>query len=167
MKKLYKDVLGGIALIVIFIGGLWEVYSQTQLIEYARADEIVIQEEPKPQEVKIEVTFSKERVEEIYKEAAKKHGVSEHKMLVTMRCESFGGVYNIQSQHRYSFSDPARGIFIGEQEMSFGPSQIHLPDHPHVTREQAEDPYFAAEFMAKAFASGKASWWTCYRMNFN
>lgn len=68
-----------------------------------------------------------------------------------------------QSQLRYTFSDPERGIYEGGIERSFGISQIHLPDHPHVSKAQAQDPDFSVEFMAKAFKEGNQSWWTCYR----
>ena len=132
------------------------------MVETAQAEEVIVV----PEVVQIGVTYTTDRVNEIYKEAAQRYGVSESQMLTTMRCESHGGVHDIQSMQRYKFSDPKRGIYAGEQEKSFGASQIHLPDHPNVTKEQAIDPYFAAEFMAKAFAQGKQSWWTCWRDNY-
>ena len=154
----------GIA-IGIVLGIAINIYQTSSVVMvervYAEEAEVVV-----PVEVMVKVTYTTERVEEIFKEAARKYGVSEEKILTTMRCESRGGISDIQSEHLYSFSNPAKGIYIGEREMSHGASQIHLPDHPHVTLEQANDPYFAAEFMAKAFAEGHAYWWTCYRINY-
>lgn len=49
------------------------------------------------------------------------------------------------------------------REDSWGCAQIHLPDHPTVTREQALDPTFAVSFAAKHFASGDMWMWTEYR----
>lgn len=53
---------------------------------------------------------------------------------------------------------------VGDNGTSFGVSQIHLPAHPHVTKEQAKDIPFAVEFMAKAFANGDEWMWSCYRI---
>ncbi|MBX4216137.1 hypothetical protein KW797_04280 [Candidatus Parcubacteria bacterium] len=51
----------------------------------------------------------------------------------------------------------------GAREDSWGNSQINLYWHPEVTREQAQDPFFAADFMGRYFAAGKQSQWTCWR----
>ncbi len=40
------------------------------------------------------------------------------------------------------------GWGVGDNGSSFGPFQIHLPAHPGVTRDQAEDPQWAATYMA-------------------
>lgn len=50
---------------------------------------------------------------------------------------------------------------VGAREDSWGPAQIHLPDNPSVSREQASDPDFALNFMAKAISEGKAGKWSC------
>lgn len=42
---------------------------------------------------------------------------------------------------------------VGDQGTSFGPFQIHLPAHPGVTKEQAEDPTFATKFMLPAYTT--------------
>lgn len=36
-------------------------------------------------------------------------------------------------------------------EQSFGLAQIHLPSHPHITKEQAMDAYFAIDFAIKTY----------------
>lgn len=66
--------------------------------------------------------------------------------------------------------DPKRQSDIinskGERENSWGLSQIHLPSHPHISREQAQDPEFSIEFMAKAFSKGQQTKWSCYKKLF-
>lgn len=43
---------------------------------------------------------------------------------------------------------------VGDNGSSFGPFQIHLPAHPGVTAQQAEDPQFAVAFMLPAYQNG-------------
>lgn len=60
-------------------------------------------------------------------------------MVKTIYCESQW--YNIQS-----------GVITnGAQEESYGLAQIHLPSHPHITKEQALTPEFAIDFMVEHF----------------
>lgn len=106
------------------------------------ADYFVIKKEWGEAEIKTE-----------YKKQAEKYGVSFTKMWATVLCENPELDPNLQS-HAY---------IHGVQEKSFGTSQIHLPDHPEITKEQATDVEFSAEFMAKMFSKGHADRWTCYR----
>jgi len=78
---------------------------------------------------------------------ADKYDVSSSTMTAVIKCES-------------SFNPNA----IGDGGTSFGLAQIHLPAHPLVTREQANDPDFAIEFMAKEMSLGNSWKWTCYKM---
>jgi len=48
------------------------------------------------------------------------------------------------------------------REQSFGLAQIHLPDWPSVTQEQARDVDFALDFMASNLSEGK-NIWSCKR----
>lgn len=50
----------------------------------------------------------------------------------------------------------------GKRERSFGLVQIHLPSWPSISYDQAIDPDFSLQFMAKEIAAGHASYWTCY-----
>lgn len=72
-------------------------------------------------------------------------------------------MYDIQSKHTYHAGNVPRGYKVGDREQSYGLAQIHLPAHPHITKEQAIDPEFAVEFLAKNLANGKAGMWTCAR----
>jgi hypothetical protein len=56
-----------------------------------------------------------------------------------------------------------RGFRVGDREQSFGLVQIHLPAHPQVSKEQALDPEFAINFLAKSLQNGKGGMWSCYK----
>jgi soluble lytic murein transglycosylase-like protein len=68
-----------------------------------------------------------------------------------IRCES--------GNNRYALNDTP-GV-----EFSVGLAQINLLAHTNITREQAEDPEFAINFLAEHIASGDAPrmWYTCYK----
>jgi len=68
-----------------------------------------------------------------------------------------------QSGIIYKFSDPKRGIVKGEREKSYGLAQIHLPDHPKITYEQATSADFAIKFIASEISQGRGWQWSCYR----
>jgi len=88
-------------------------------------------------------------------------GVSGHQIIRVIACES--EFKSIQSNLKYEFSDPSRGIYLGEQEKSYGIAMIHLPDNPAITKEQALDPIFAIEFITSEFSKGNQWKWTCAR----
>lgn len=48
-------------------------------------------------------------------------------------------------------------------EDSWGLVQINLDAHKSITIEQATDPNFAIDFLAKNISKGKGSMWTCWR----
>lgn len=77
-----------------------------------------------------------------------------------IQCES-GYETRIQSHHRYTQSNVPRGYSVGDREQSYGLVQIHLPAHPSVVYEQAVDPEFAVEFLAKGIANGSIGQWSC------
>jgi hypothetical protein len=76
-------------------------------------------------------------------------------------CES-GWNYTVQSNHKYHPGNTPKGLSPGMREQSYGLVQIHLPAHPHISKEQATDPEFAVDFLAKNIAAGRASMWSCY-----
>jgi len=79
-----------------------------------------------------------------------------------VRCET-AGTYDpsIASKHRYLAGNVPRGYSVGDYEQSYGLAQIHLPAHTHVSKEQATNPLYAADFLARNLAVGRASMWTC------
>lgn len=83
---------------------------------------------------------------------AETYQVDPYQMEAVINCES-GFNSTIQSQHIRE---------DGTQEQSYGLVQIHLPAHPDVSYEQAINPEFAIEFMAREFANDNEEIWTCY-----
>lgn len=75
-------------------------------------------------------------------------------------CES-GYDINVQSRHVYTETNAPTGYKAGDREQSYGLVQIHVPVHP-VTIEEATNPIFAVEFLARKVANGQAGIWTCY-----
>jgi surface antigen len=59
---------------------------------------------------------------------------------------------------------------IGDNDNSYGLIQIHLPSHPEITKEQALNPEFALDFLAKEIKAGREWQWTscnCYSVAMN
>lgn len=79
-----------------------------------------------------------------------KYGVSSYQIRRTIECESHFN--NIQSNV----------VKNGVREESYGVAQIHLPSHPHITKEQALDISFAIEFMAQELKNGRDWKWYGY-----
>ena len=82
-------------------------------------------------------------------------------MNTIINCESQWNT-EIQSKHTYHAGNVPDGFQVGDREQSFGLVQIHLPAHPTVSYEEAIDPEYAIEFLARNLANGKGHWWTCY-----
>lgn len=93
---------------------------------------------------------------------AKKYRVSAKSMMRTLENENKSFDFDLQSQLKYKkgnrWKKPA-----GSREQSFGIAQIHLPDNPDVSYQEATNPQFAVEFMAKKFAQGKQRMWMGYK----
>lgn len=104
---------------------------------------------------------NKDCVQRLVNIYAKQYGVSAGAMMRTLTNENRTFQFDIQSGIKYKagnrWKQPA-----GSYEKSYGIAQIHLPDNPEVTREQAIDPAFAVEFMAKKFAEGRQRMWMGY-----
>jgi len=104
------------------------------------------------------IKTDKEIVKELIKVKGIQYNVSIPLMNQIVHCES-GFNPNLQSSHRYKHS---RYAPVGSRELSFGAVQIHLPAHPHITKEQALNPEFAIDFLASNLAKGKGKMWSCY-----
>lgn len=103
-----------------------------------------------------------ENIHDKIRRYANEYGVSYEQVDRLIGCET-QHTYDpsIRSTVRYKFSDSRRGIVRGEQEMSYGLVQIHLPDHPYVSLEQATDPDFALSFLMKNWDK-REQWWSCW-----
>jgi len=145
-----------IVVIVLFvsaycIGHSEEVLNLSDTIVYTA--EAQAPEEPKEILIGVTINWTPDRINEEIEKKAEEYAVDANTMRKVIQCESHGST-TIQS--RYKRPD-------GTREQSFGLAQIHLPDHPHVSLEEAIDPSFAIDFLAKHLAQGKGRLWTCYR----
>jgi hypothetical protein len=106
-------------------------------------------EEVAPKEVQIEVVidWTKDRINQEIEKKAKEYGTSATTLKRIVECES-GYVTDVQSHHILSYG----------REKSFGLAQIHLPSHPDVTYEEAVDPEFAINYLAKNYAQHTDKW---------
>lgn len=118
------------------------------LTSFPQKTQVVIAEDLPP----LRQLTEREELEALVDTYAEMYGVSADQMKNVIACESSWNT-TIQSLHTNS----------GGREQSFGLVQIHLPSHPSVTYEQAIDPVFAIEFMARAYSEGKQWQWTCHR----
>ena len=93
-------------------------------------------------------------IDEVIYDSSIKYGVSEALMRRIITCES--QYQSVQSQ----IKDPTGP---NGREDSWGVVQIHLPDWPEITKEQAMDYNFAVDFLAKKLSEGKGDLWSCYK----
>lgn len=92
---------------------------------------------------------------------SKQYGVDGADMMRTLRNENHTFQFDKQSELKYKQGN-RWGFPVGTREKSYGICQIHLPDNPEITYEQAIDPEYCVEFMAKKFAQGKQRMWMGY-----
>ncbi len=97
-------------------------------------------------------------VKELIKVKGIQYDVSQELMKEIINCESSGST-TIQSKHIYKTNKYGP---INTREQSYGLVQIHLPAHPDITKEQAIDPEFSIDFLAKNLSQGKGKMWSCY-----
>lgn len=139
----------GCAIVLGIIGGITiDAYNlshpetfQTQFVYVAEA------REPEIVQIAVEIEWSKDRINKEIEEQAALYKRDPEYMKKLIKCESMGST-TIQSYH----------VRNGVREESWGLSQIHLPSHPTVTKEEAIEPKFAIHFMAKNLGRVK---WSC------
>jgi hypothetical protein len=81
---------------------------------------------------------------------AGKHSVSASLMTCLINHENKSWVPSMQSGYYKN----------GIREDSWGLAQIHLPSHPEITKEQAQDAKFSISWMASEIKQGRAWQWT-------
>ena len=54
-------------------------------------------------------------------------------------------------------------LAIGDNGNSYGVFQIHLPSHPYITKEQAINPAWNANWAISQMSLGKFSMWSCFK----
>ena len=101
--------------------------------------------EEEPLVVQRELVWSEEGIKRKIDNTATQYGVSADTMHKVIKCES--------NYDRYA---------LGDNGKSRGLVQIHS-DYHDVSDEDAYDPEYAIEFLAKKLKEGKGHLWTCYR----
>ena len=133
-----------LGVVTIWIGGNILINS----VQYNEANPHVYaapEEEPQEVQIKVFVNWTEERIIQEIETQAEQYGVSADIMKKVIKCESG---YN---PHALEDGGKSRGL-----------SQIHS-DYHSVTDEQAYDPAYAIEFLAKHLAQGKGYLWSCFR----
>ena len=88
-----------------------------------------------------------------------------HDILIPM----YAGLYNVPTTtlDKVVSCESGYGEYQeGDHGTSFGLSQIHLPAHPDITKQQAYNPFFSLNYMASEISKGHGSMWTCYQKYF-
>lgn len=160
-----KKQLPKIVLVLIFFPPLFVVSSAPAAPVFAPettqpTEVLLVEPEPEP--------TGKELYLPIVQKYASEYGVSAIDMTRVIDCES-SWVPNIQSQHLYTTGQISRHPDwgnVGDSEKSHGLSQLHLPaghmwKGKLITKEMANTPEIAIEFMAYSFSIGKKSMWSC------
>lgn len=102
---------------------------------------------------KVELTKA-QMIEKVYK-YSRQYNKDPDRILKIINCENHGWNPELQSGLTYKKGN-RWGFPEGTREKSWGLVQIHLPDHPNVTLEQATDAEYSIEFIAKNV--GKVKW---------
>ena len=151
MKRLER--VGHIVTVGVFWGivlGLAIDISKQQMGQPLIYKAEIAHAEETPKEVLIEkkIEWSKDRIREEVDRKALEYGGDSDRIWRVLMCES-GASTTIQSYHRNK---------EGVRENSWGLAQIHLTSHPHITKEQAIDPEFAIDYLAKHLTKGTDKW---------
>lgn len=91
-------------------------------------------------------------------DAAKEKGIEPEKLICIVDHEDPEWDPQRQSDVRYSFSDPKRGIKEGDREMSFSFGQWHVPDNKDISYEEIYSPEWNFNKIAEEIKNGNAHW---------
>jgi hypothetical protein len=104
----------------------------------------------------IETDMPDAALHELLIRTADKYGIDWKPLYEVVKCES-AGTFDPTIQSYYTYPN-------GGREQSYGICQYHLPDHPDMTREQAEDPAYCLDRMAREWSEGKQNKWSCFKI---
>lgn len=149
-----SDYIAILAFITVIAALIIDIQVKSHTVHYVQAEEPV---EPRVVLIELAPLKTEEEFRREVDKKAKEYKVSAERMWATIKCENPMLDPKIQSQH----------VKNGVQEKSWGLAQIHLPSHPYVSLEQAQDARFSIDFMAKEFSKNNARIWTCYRKLFS
>lgn len=101
-------------------------------------------------------------IQELVTQYSQEYNVSPKIMMAVIKCENTELDPELQSRMKYKKNN-RWGKPAGSFEQSYGLVQIHLPDNPSVSLEEATDPEFSIEFLAQKLKAGRGNMWTCFR----
>lgn len=114
-------------------------------------------------------TWTPEEVRSLATSVAKEYGLKTQKFIDTIQCESNWDVY---AEGDYLNNDGSyvtkKNAQEGAEPTSFGVAQWHPTAHAdktdpfYITKEQALDPVYSLNLMAKAWDENHANWWSCW-----
>lgn len=125
----------------------------------------VVASQTSPQETDItnvQSNISGVKYGDLVEKYSNKYGVSYALMNAIIDTENINRAPKLQSSLYYNFTNERLGIYKEERERSFGLVQINLHYNSNITYEQATDPEFSIEFLARALSNGNHSWWASY-----
>lgn len=102
-------------------------------------------------------------LQEIATQEAIKNGLDVQRFLAVQKCEIKKRL-DSEGQPVWDYTAQSDHYRNGVREDSWGAWQIHLPSHPNITKEQAQDPYWSTAWAAKQWSEGRASMWSCYHI---
>lgn len=149
--KSYKDVFFTnflIGLMVVIPWGTAYAYYQEmdEPLIYERGAQEAPQAPVMHETIKVE---GKKEYQEYARKQARMNGVSERWVMFAINVES-ANTWNPEIQS-YVEQDYGR-------EESYGLVQIHLPDNPSVTYDQATDPYYSIDFLIEETKNDNYEW---------
>lgn len=107
----------------------------------------------------IEAPLTKQGLIDLATSAAHQYQLDADRFVATMKCEikkRADGSWDYTAQSDHVKKD-------GTRENSWGAWQINLDAHPTITKEMAQDPYWATNWAANEWKKGRAWQWSCYK----
>lgn len=102
------------------------------------------------------IVARREAVHKRVVQLAYEYNVSSKEMMAVLTCENNTFNPSRQSEHKDSKSPNGR-------EQSYGLAQWNIVHNP-ITVEQAKDPEWSLQQMAKMFKEGRKSMWSCWKI---
>jgi len=133
----------------LFYGGLLCLLIVTLWLGIQPKPVIYVAPEPTPIPTPVEATttvWTTEKIKDEISITSNKYGVDPKVVDAVVFCES-------------SYNETA----LGDGGKSRGLAQIHKDYHPEITDEEAYDPEYAIDFLARNIKEGRGYLWTCAR----
>lgn len=97
-------------------------------------------------------------IDDLIHQTVTKYGLNYQHFYATLDCES-EGFKDVAIQSQVPDRSSPNGL-----EQSYGISQVFLPEHPDITKEQAIDPVWAINYAGELFSEGKEHQLHCYKI---